>query len=92
MWFKVKFKELLLGEIQANHSFSRTSYLILLQASGLGMREGKTCETEVRMQEVDEETMERYSTFWKSQSLYYFRDLHGVVKKNQDFLLQMDLV
>lgn len=55
------------------------------------MREGKTYETEIRMQEVDEETVENYSNFWKSQSLYYFRYLHGVIKKNQDFLLQTNL-
>lgn len=65
MWFMVKFREFLLRETQANHYFSRTSYLMFLQASdsGFGMREGKTYETEIRMQEVDEETMEKYSNF-----------------------------
>lgn len=61
---------------------------MLLQASGNGFetREGKTEGCEIRMQKVNEETTEEYSTFWKSQSLCYYGYLYGATSaKNKSF-------
>lgn len=89
----VKFREFLLEETQENHYFSKTSYFVFLQESdnGFGMREGKTYEPEVRMQEVGEETMEKYSTFWKSHSHITLGIFMVSSRKTKIFLLQTNL-
>lgn len=69
LWMRVKFRDFFWKKPRKMIIFSGTSYFVLLQANdnGFWMREGKIggCEMAI-LQKVDEETMEKYSTSWKS--------------------------